>query len=495
MQSEEGLSYKTDFFSDTLTLSPSFNELKDLEKEEKDSKPPDYIDKYNSNKFIDSMSNHTILTREQEVCHARAMKSSLESYQNIFAIISNSALRISNLVGKLLREPNKRMRITSAFEYPDNVLNNARTQVPEIAELCYANKLILATRKSYDSEVSRLLMNNSKSHQEIILSWRPKIISLEKCVRGDEHVLGVEEMMHQFLEWNRKFKERNIDKVKFDNIYRVFAKETMMIPEEFVNCVQELKKHRAQYYHERDFLIAHNVRLVRSNAAKIFNARRDYTYLTFDDVFSIGLSVGAKKGIEEFDPEKGCKISSYITWWIRASINEAIGNSSRGRRVPMDVTEGICKIKREEARIKAEKGDEISIDELREASGMNVKKFDRLWCARKQGVSFDAEFEGDSDSNYYDVFVDENEVYSSEVAEISDMNEKVKRLLETLDDREKIILRKRFGLNGERSRTLEEIGEEYGFTREYIRQIEGRALKKLRHPERLKSVGLSKKDL
>jgi RNA polymerase primary sigma factor len=191
-------------------------------------------------------------------------------------------------------------------------------------------------------------------------------------------------------------------------------------------------------------------------------------------------NIGLMKAVERFDPSKGGKLSTYGAWWIKQSIKRALANQSKTIRLPVHLVDKISKMRRTALRLQEEFGREPTDEELAEELGVTPSRVAQLRTAAIRPASLDAPIGDDDSNNFAEIVQDENAETPYEQLEEKTVNKMLDEMIETLDPREATILRYRFGLDGGSERTLEEVGERFGVTRERIRQIQNIALKKLR---------------
>jgi len=260
-----------------------------------------------------------------------------------------------------------------------------------------------------------------------------------------------------------------------DNSLRVYLREIskteLLTAEEEVKLAARIKKGDAK---AREHMIRANLRLV----VKIAQDYSGYG-LPLADLISEG-NIGLMKAVERFDPNKGGKLSTYGSWWIKQSIKRALANQSKTIRLPVHMVDKIARMRRISAMLAEAIGREPTEEELAEELGIPRRKLALLKRASKRPASLDAPIHEDDSSDFSDVIGDERAIDPLNALNSKDMHGELDELLDCLDEREHRIIDARFGLDGATPMTLEEVGVEFGVTRERIRQLQNIALAKMR---------------
>jgi len=284
------------------------------------------------------------------------------------------------------------------------------------------------------------------------------------------------------------FIRRETTRYDADTAIKLYLREIglvkLLTPQEEIELAAKIKKGDKK---AREQMIKANLRLVVKIA-------RDYEGIGLPllDLISEG-NIGLMKAVERFDPAKGGKLSTYGSWWIKQSIKRALANQSKTIRLPVHLVDKISKMRRVGMKLQEELGREPTDEELAEELGMTAARVRQMRMAAIRPASLDAPIGDDESNNFSDVVQDENASSPYKDLEDKTVTGMLQEMVKHLDDREATILRFRFGLDGGTEKTLEEVGEKFGVTRERVRQIQNLALKKLRKMiEKLEST--KKKD-
>ena len=303
------------------------------------------------------------------------------------------------------------------------------------------------------------------------------IVPIEELAEIEENAMEADELDLEKLEMEM------LDGINLEDPVRMYLKEIGKVP--LLSSDEEIEL--AKRMEDGDELA--RARLAEANLRLVVSIAKKYLGrgLLFLDLIQEG-NLGLIKAVEKFDYRKGYKFSTYATWWIRQAITRAIADQARTIRIPVHMVETINRVTRVSRQMMQELGREPSVEEIAEEMNLSEEKVREILKVAQEPVSLESPVGEEEDSHLGDFIQDENITTPADAAALLLLKEQLDEAMSALTDREKEVLRMRFGLNEAQPLTLEQVGKHFNVTRERIRQIEAKALRKLKHPSRSKKL-------
>ena len=390
-----------------------------------------------------------------------------------------------------------------------NYLKLQKYQVEKLECLLASKELSVSKNKNF-KKIQEILVDNFKNLQlaphvveELVQSHykeNKKIVSLEgvllrlamdnkisreeflKYYVGNEINPKFESFLRENPTWKAFFKKYKKDFTEIKDRLVEFSKKIGLSVGEFKKLVSRIQKGERESRIAKKEMVEANLRLVISIAKKYTNRG-----LQFLDLIQEG-NIGLMKAVDKFEYRRGYKFSTYATWWIRQAIKRSIADQARTIRIPVHMIETINKIVRTQRQIMSEFGREPTPEELAKKLAMPLEKVRKVLKIAKEPVSLETPVGDEEDSSLGDFIEDKNALQPLDTAIQSNLSESTTKILASLTPREERVLRMRFGIGMNTDHTLEEVGLQFSVTRERIRQIEAKALRKLKHPSRSKQL-------
>ncbi len=456
--------------------------------------------------YFKEVFSHKLLTKEDEVRIGQTIEKNEK-------IILNEILNFYSSTAKfyhLLTQSERRKKLALLFKDWEELEKDENKSKEWLEKL----KQILA--ESLDNSNNKDNLKLKAKAIDLIYEVRPTKILLDELAC---EILETYEKVKNFNNLKLKIQKKYLlDEKDLDNIFSVngsFAKIEKHA-QKFSITKSDLEKIKRSLFEYKKFLKRFNEffgesleevynsgekihqafqeikkckeELVKSNLRLIISLARKYSPkgMFLADLIQEG-NIGLLKAIEKFDYRKGFKFSTYATWWIRQSITRYLAENTRTIRIPLHIIETIYKISKViSTKFYQEYGRDPTLDELAKETGLSIEKLNYVFKVMKQPISLETTVGDEEDTTLRDFIEDQNAVKPDEAAFNMALSEKIRELLKTLSPREEKIIRLRFGIGEKESCTLEEVGNKFGVTKERIRQIESIALRKLKHPNRIK---------
>jgi RNA polymerase primary sigma factor len=456
---------------------------KDADEEEEDKSADQRADILDDpvRMYLKQMGQVPLLTREQEVEISKRIE---DAELNVLKHINRYGFVVPlyrDLAQKLLegRERFDRViqdkKIESRERYM-KALPKLISSLSEAAQECETLHSKAAQSPGTPGNESKAVQEFRKAHGLIQKSY-PKFFFKQKVT--EEFVAVAEETVKRIQQLREEAARGKKDSAQQ---LKVLQASIWMTPEEYLADYQELRLWMRRALRAKTEMVEANLRLVISIAKKYTNRG-----LSFLDLIQEG-NMGLMKAVEKFEYRRGYKFSTYATWWIRQAITRSIADQARTIRIPVHMIETINKLMRVQKQLVQDFGREPTPEEVAEEINLPVERVRAVLKMAQQPISLQSPVGESDDTSFGDFIPDTTAEDPSDVTAIALLKEKIRDVLESLTERERQVLEQRFGLVDGYSRTLEEVGRQFRVTRERIRQIEAKALRKMRHPTRIRQL-------
>ena len=470
------------------------------DQEEEEEKPETKLDILDDpvRMYLKQMGQVPLLTREQEVEISKRIEEaeiSVQKHINRFGFIARAYL---DLAQKLIegRERFDRVILDKKIESRERymkALPKLCAQLDHAANHCvttyrhyvahggknHDTKSYLDFKKAHDAiqriypkfffkqKVTEEFVHLADEAHRLLTQWTAELHKPKKASKG-HHGSHSHAASHHTIDYAAKLKEQQM--------------RMWLSPEEFAEEYKNLKLWLRKALKAKTEMVEANLRLVISIAKKYTNRG-----LSFLDLIQEG-NMGLMKAVEKFEYRRGYKFSTYATWWIRQAITRSIADQARTIRIPVHMIETINKLMRVQKQLVQDYGREPTPEEVADEIQLPVERVRAVLKMAQQPISLQSPVGESDDTSFGDFIEDKGAENPSDMTAIVLLKEKIKDVLETLTERERQVLEQRFGLVDGYSRTLEEVGRQFKVTRERIRQIEAKALRKMRHPTRIRQL-------
>ncbi len=439
--------------------------------------------------YLRQMGQVPLLSREQEVEISKRIEDAEFMVQKHIHLFGFTARAHLELAAKLLdgRERFDRVILDKKIESRERYMKFLPTLCRQLENAANHASTLYADSLSGSCSKRAAMRREFEKALESIVRLYPKfyfkqIVNEQFVTLADETHRTLSQLEAQQQRLAKQGKKRSREREEIDQRIKELERVIWMTPEEFTRQHAELKRWLRQALKSKTEMVEANLRLVISIAKKYTNRG-----LSFLDLIQEG-NMGLMKAVEKFEYRRGYKFSTYATWWIRQSITRSIADQARTIRIPVHMIETINKLMRVQKQLVQEYGREPTPEEVAEEVHLPVARVRAVIRMAQHPVSLQAPVGDGEEATFGDFIEDVGAANPSEMTAFAILKEKIRDVLVTLSERERQVLEQRFGLVDGCTRTLEEVGRQFRVTRERIRQIEAKALRKMRHPTRIRQL-------
>ena len=444
--------------------------------------------------YLRQMGQVPLLSREQEISISKRIEmAELQAQDELFSVHLTAPFQI-NLAERLLNREERFDRIVL-----DKKIESREVYYRILERSIQESKLLLEKIKEVwdhlqkltdEKEIKRtsIRLRQFQSQLKTVMkrfNFKMKIFE-DFLTRLTPDLKQIDQLLKEFRRAKMMEEKRNVDvSAQLQRIRRALLRleeKHEVDPERLQNIVKNFREHMKLAHKAKQEMVEANLRLVISIAKKYTNRG-----LTFLDLIQEG-NMGLMKAVEKFEHRRGYKFSTYATWWIRQAITRSIADQARTIRIPVHMIEVLNRVMQVQRQLQQELGHEATAEEVAKEMDMPLERVKAIMKMAQQPISLQSPVGDNEDSSFGDFIEDKTAENPYDMTAYSLLREKIDDVLVSLSDREKEVLMLRFGLKDGYSRTLEEVGQMFQVTRERIRQIEAKALRKLRHPSRSKKL-------
>ena len=431
--------------------------------------------------YLKQMGQVPLLTREQEVEISKRIEDAeieVAKQLHLFGFVSECYLELAD---KLLKGKERfdRVILDKKIESRERYMKILPKQCEQLKQLHEENEDLFRQMSAKNPRGKKKLEEQFEKNLQTLHRLYTRFYFKQKVV--EDFCEQVEDYQQKFWKYGRKVQADPEDK-EFVTKLREVQQRCWHEIEQFEETNKTLRHWLKEALKAKTEMVEANLRLVISIAKKYTNRG-----LSFLDLIQEG-NMGLMKAVEKFEYRRGYKFSTYATWWIRQAITRSIADQARTIRIPVHMIETINKLMRVQKQLVQEYGREPSPEEIAEEIHLPVERVRAVLKMAQQPISLQAPVGDSDDTSFGDFIEDKTADNPMEEAGFSMLKDKIKDVLDTLTEREREVLEQRFGLKDGYSRTLEEVGRQFQVTRERIRQIEAKALRKMRHPTRIRKL-------